>query len=98
MERLGNCNRCGLEFRCDSKRRVCPACLIPKQKKPINPQLTFREKQVVALVAKGKLNKDIAYDLHLAEGTIKEYLNRIFRKLGAHNRTEVAIWEVTRER
>jgi DNA-binding NarL/FixJ family response regulator len=30
--------------------------------------------------------------LHLSEGTIKEYLNRIFRKLGMTNRTELAVW------
>jgi DNA-binding NarL/FixJ family response regulator len=58
----------------------------------LNPQLSFREKQVVKLVAEGKLNKEIAYDLHLTEGTIKEYLNRIFRKLGLTNRTELAVW------
>jgi DNA-binding NarL/FixJ family response regulator len=58
----------------------------------LNPQLSFREKQVVKLVAEAKLNKEIAYDLHLTEGTIKEYLNRIFRKLGLKNRTELAVW------
>jgi DNA-binding NarL/FixJ family response regulator len=61
----------------------------------LNPQLTFREKQVVRLVAQGKLNKEIAHELHLTEGTIKEYLNRIFRKLGTTNRTELAIWALT---
>jgi len=33
--------------------------------------------------------------LHLTEGTVKEYLNRIFRKVGATNRTELAIWAIT---
>jgi DNA-binding NarL/FixJ family response regulator len=46
----------------------------------------------VKLVAEAKLNKEIAYELHLTEGTIKEYLNRIFRKLGLTNRTELAVW------
>jgi DNA-binding NarL/FixJ family response regulator len=63
--------------------------------KPLKPELTFRERQIVGLVAKGRLNKEIAYELHLSEGTIKEYLNRIFRKLGASNRTELAVWSVT---
>ena len=61
----------------------------------LNPQLSFREKQVVRLVAQAKLNKEIAYELHLTEGTIKEYLNRIFRKLGTTNRTELAVWALT---
>jgi hypothetical protein len=35
--------------------------------------------------------------LHLTEGTIKEYLNRIYRKLEMTNRTELAIWALTRQ-
>jgi DNA-binding NarL/FixJ family response regulator len=50
---------------------------------------------VVHLVSQAKLNKEIAYELHLTEGTIKEYLNRIFRKLGISNRTELAVWALT---
>jgi hypothetical protein len=50
---------------------------------------------VVQLVAQAKLNKEIAHELHLTEGTIKEYLNRIFRKLGTTNRTELAVWALT---
>jgi two-component system nitrate/nitrite response regulator NarL len=64
-------------------------------KRPLNPTLSFRERQVVHLICKAKLNKEIAYELHLTEGTVKEYLNRIFRKVGATNRTELAIWAIT---
>ena len=56
--------------------------------------LSCREVQVVKLIQKAKLNKEIAQELNLTEGTIKEYLNRIFRKLGVKNRTELAIWAV----
>jgi len=87
-----SCFRCGKEFRCDAGDRICPSCRAPKVKKPLNPKLSFRERQVVNLVSQAKLNKEIAYELHLAEGTIKEYLNRIFRKLGMTNRTELAVW------
>ena len=55
-------------------------------------ELTLRERQVVNLVRHGMLNKEIAYELHLTEGTIKEYLNRIFRKVEVKNRTELAVW------
>ena len=64
-------------------------------KRQDNPTLSFREKQVVDLVCKGKQNKQIAHELHLTEGTVKEYLNRIFRKVGSTNRTELAIWAIT---
>lgn len=54
--------------------------------------LTVRERQIVAIIRFGKLNKEIAYELGLTEGTIKEHLHRIFRKVGVNNRTELAIW------
>jgi len=93
---LRSCFRCGKEFRHDGGSRICPACRCPKAKSgPLNPKLSFREKQVVNLIAQAKPNKEIAFELHLTEGTIKEYLNRIFRKLGMANRTELAIWGLT---
>jgi len=93
---MRSCFRCGREFGSESGDRVCAVCRSPRTKdKPLNPKLTFREKQVVNLIAQAKLNKEIAYELHLTEGTIKEYLNRIFRKLGVSNRTELAVWALT---
>ena len=56
--------------------------------------LAPREKQVIALVARGMQNKLIAFDLHLSEGTIKQYISHIFNKLGVTNRVELAIWAV----
>jgi len=61
---------------------------------PVSRHLSFREKQIANLVSQAKLNKEIASELHLTEGTIKEYLNRIFRKLEVKNRTQLAIWAV----
>lgn len=72
-------------------------CRKPWERKlRVNPELSVREKQIVELVQQAKLNKEIAHELHLTEGTIKEYLNRIFRKLGVSNRTELAIWAFRR--
>ena len=87
-----NCFRCGNEFESDGGNRICQACR-PKElrKRALKPNLTLREKQVVSLVCKAKLNKEIASELHLSVGTIKEYMNGIFRKLGVASRTELAI-------
>ena len=93
---LRNCCRCGVEFLHSGGGRICATCKSPKPgKRPLNPKLSFREQQVVSLVAAAKLNKEIAFELHLSEGTIKEYLNRIFKKLGMSNRTELAVWTIT---
>ena len=93
-----SCFRCGKEFGATDNERICTACRRPPEpKKQVGQSLSFREKQIVELVQKAKLNKEIAYELHLTEGTIKEYLNRIFRKLGVSNRTELAIWAFRQE-
>lgn len=92
-----SCFRCGTEFPASSRERVCRRCRVPKTSHRCrdNKNLTFREKQVVDLVSQGKSNKEIAFHLLLAEGTIKEYLNQIFRKVQVSNRTELAIWALT---
>jgi DNA-binding NarL/FixJ family response regulator len=57
-----------------------------------NNLLTFREEQVVALVADGLSNRDVAIELGLSEHTVKKYLFRIFDKLGISNRVELALY------
>ena len=88
---LRSCCRCGREFESQSRELVCGTCRKPK----VSRQLSFREKQIVDLVRQAKANKEIAFELHLSEGTVKEYLNRIFRKLEVKSRTELAIWALT---
>ena len=52
--------------------------------------LSEREMEVLALLALGKTNKEIAQALFLATGTVKKHLNNIYGKLGVNNRTECA--------
>jgi DNA-binding NarL/FixJ family response regulator len=52
-------------------------------------QLSKREMEVVGCVAQGLTNRDIANRLDLSEHTIKNYLFRIYEKLGASNRVEL---------
>jgi DNA-binding NarL/FixJ family response regulator len=54
--------------------------------------LTPREEQVVALVAEGLGNRDIARELNLSEHTIKKYLYRVFEKLGISTRVELVLY------
>jgi DNA-binding NarL/FixJ family response regulator len=56
--------------------------------------LTPREEQVVALVAEGLSNRQIAVELNLSEHTIKKYLFRIFEKLGVSTRVELVLYAV----
>jgi DNA-binding NarL/FixJ family response regulator len=57
--------------------------------------LTPREEQVVALVADGLSNREIAHELNLSEHTIKKYLFRIFDKLGISSRVELVLYAVS---
>lgn len=56
--------------------------------------LTPREEQVVALVAEGLSNRDVAGELNLSEHTVKKYLFRIFEKLGISSRVELVLYVV----
>jgi|SRR5579871_1207548 len=95
---LRNCFRCGKEFESPGSNRICSDCADRPKATSINKSLSFREKQVVTLVCRAKANKQIAFELHLTEGTIKEYLNRIFRKIGVSNRTELAVWAISQDK
>ena len=53
--------------------------------------LTPREREVLALVAGGCANKEIARQCAVSEETVKHHLTRIFGKVGASNRTELAM-------
>ncbi|MBQ3311122.1 response regulator transcription factor [bacterium] len=53
--------------------------------------LTQREKEVLALVAKGASNHDIAEKLFLKEVTVKTHMNSIFKKLKVTNRTQAVL-------
>lgn len=57
--------------------------------------LTPREEQVVALVADGLTNREVAAELGLSEHTIKKYLLRIFDKLGISTRVELVLYAVS---
>ena len=52
--------------------------------------LTKRQEQVLALVAEGKPNKIIAYQLSMRESTVKSHVRQIMRKCKVDNRTEAA--------
>lgn len=53
--------------------------------------LTAREAAVLELIAKGHSNRQIAAELFLAEGTVKNHVSRVMQKLHANTRTELAV-------
>lgn len=53
--------------------------------------LTPQQKKVIKLICAGKPNKQIAYELQLAEATVKAHITALLRRLGVNNRTQAAL-------
>ena len=53
--------------------------------------LTTRQSQVLDLIAQGKSNKQIAYDMGVSESTVKLHINALLRSLHVSNRTQAVI-------
>jgi DNA-binding NarL/FixJ family response regulator len=58
---------------------------------PSPSQLSSREEEVLALLASGRTNAEIAEELFLSVDTVKTYVRRVFTKLGVKNRTQAAM-------
>lgn len=56
--------------------------------RPLDEDLSEREMEVLALLASGRTNSEIAGELHVAVGTIKSHVNNIYRKLRVNKRSE----------
>jgi len=57
-------------------------------------QLTRREREVLALIAAGRSNKRIAFELGISEKTVKTHVGHLFDKLGVTDRTQAAMLAV----
>ncbi|MFN6568414.1 DNA-binding response regulator [Nostoc minutum NIES-26] len=66
----------------------------PTQPLPIPPnlsELTPREKEVLQLIATGASNREIAQQLYISEGTVKNHVTNILNRLNLRDRTQAAI-------
>ncbi|MGW8957407.1 response regulator [Paenibacillus sp. NPDC055715] len=68
-------------------RRIYAPELVDDAYAEVNP-LTEREKTVLALIADGKNTKEIAGELYITTGTVRNYISVILDKLGVSNRIE----------
>ncbi|NMA66754.1 MAG: response regulator transcription factor [Clostridiaceae bacterium] len=56
--------------------------------------LTPREIEVLKLLSKGMLNKEISMELFISEKTVKNHISNIFRKLDVQDRTQAAVYAI----
>ncbi len=71
-----------------------PGDLGPRERD--KPRLSNREREIVALVAQGFKNKEIAERMFISEQTVKNHLHNIFDKLGVSDRLELALYAIHR--
>ena len=67
---------------------------IQKEEAVAFADLTGQERQVLALIAAGKTNREIATRLYLSEGTVRNYVSSILSKLNVSNRAEAAAYAI----
>src|SRR5260370_40519710 len=61
---------------------------VPVKRSASRPDLTLRQQQLMALVAKGLTNKEIASQLNLSEFTVRNHIHRILKQVDAGSRSE----------
>ena len=72
----------------DGRRIYAPELVDIAYDEIVENPLTDRESEVLRLVAEGKTTKEIAGELYLAPGTVRNYISTIFEKLDVGNRIE----------
>jgi DNA-binding CsgD family transcriptional regulator len=70
------------------KRQMTPG----RAAKEVFGGLTAREREVAALIAQGKINREIAEELVVSERTAESHVNNIMFKLGVHSRRQIRDW------
>lgn len=60
--------------------------------------ISDKEKEIIELVAKGLSNREIAAQLYLGEGTVRNYISIILEKLALRDRTQLAVFYLSRRR
>jgi len=66
----------------------------PKKADPPNFDLTKRELDILGLIATGATNREIAQQLYVSEGTVKNHVSNILSRLGLRDRMQIAIFAI----
>ena len=56
--------------------------------------LTKREIEILKLLSKGLINRDIANELFISERTVKNHISNIFKKIDVNDRTQAALFSI----
>lgn len=100
---LGREAMCAALRRVWAGEKITPESYDPDHRTPGNSQadmaetaqhfssLTLQQMKTLRLICKGKANKEISYELNIAEATVKTHITAIMSKIGARRRTQVVL-------
>jgi len=94
IQSIHSCMNGGLSIHDHVTAKIIPRLLRQESTEPIQVELTKRERELVKLVGEGKTNKEIATELYLSIGTVKNHLTQILHKFELRDRTQLAIYAV----
>ncbi len=74
------------------------AKVVPRLLKPtapsVHPDLTKRELEIVRQIGEGRSNREIAQELDISVGTVKNHISQVLDKLDVRDRTQLAIYAI----
>ncbi|MBC5636542.1 response regulator transcription factor [Ornithinibacillus sp. BX22] len=97
LEAVHSCMNGGLMLHDEVAAKVMPRLLQKRTKETVKVDLSPRELTITRLVGEGKTNKEIADELFLSIGTVKNHITQILQKTDLRDRTQLAIFAVKHE-
>ncbi|MUK88820.1 response regulator [Ornithinibacillus sp. L9] len=94
IEAVYSCMQGGMTIHDEVAAKVMPRLLNAKINTSLDIDLSTRELAVTKLVGEGRTNKEIAEELYLSVGTVKNHITHILQKAGLRDRTQLAIYAV----
>ncbi|MGX1266365.1 DNA-binding NarL/FixJ family response regulator [Rossellomorea marisflavi] len=94
LHSVHSCLNGGMTIHDEVAAKVVPRLLSARKESPAVHALTPRELSITKLVGEGKTNKEIADQLFLSVGTVKNHISQILQKLELRDRTQLAIYAV----
>jgi DNA-binding NarL/FixJ family response regulator len=91
---IRSCLSGGLSLQDNVAAKVIPQLLKQTKEEPIDASITPREKTIIRHVGEGRSNQEIATELGLSVGTVKNHISQIMDKLELRDRTQLAIYAI----
>ncbi|EZP78243.1 LuxR family transcriptional regulator [Parageobacillus genomosp. 1] len=94
IQAIYSCMKGGMTIHEDVAAKMMPKLLQKSKQAHVDIPLSPRELMIAKLVGEGKTNKEIAAELHLSIGTVKNHITQILQKLQLRDRTQLAIYAI----